>query len=58
LRPDEVDMTKNRLFAIAAVMAVALVGFAAAAHASAGAGHDGGACLACALCEWLSSLHG
>ena len=49
-------MTKGRLFGIAAAAVVAIVVFAASAHAAAGPGHDGGVCLACALCEWLNSL--
>jgi hypothetical protein len=49
-------MTKNRFLVVGGIVIVALVGFAAAAHASAGAGHDGGACLACAVCEWLNSV--
>lgn len=49
-------MTKNRLFVVVGLVIVALVAFGAAAHASAGANHDGGACIACALCEWLNRL--
>lgn len=49
-------MTKGRLFGIAAAVVVAIVVFAASAHAAAGPGHDGGVCLACALCEWLNSF--
>ena len=51
-------MRKGRLFGVAMAAVVAVVVFAASAHASAGPGHDGGVCLACALCEWLTSLHG
>lgn len=50
-------MTKGRVFGIAVAAVVAVVVFAASAHASAGPGHDGSACLACAICEWLSGLH-
>lgn len=49
-------MTKGRLFGIAAAVVVAIVVFAASAHAAAGAEHDGSVCLACALCEWLNGL--
>jgi len=49
-------MSKGRLFGIAAVVVVAVVVFAASAHASAGVGHDGGDCLACAVCEWLNTV--
>jgi len=51
-------MRNGRLFGLAVAAIVALVVFAASAHASAGPDHDGGVCLACALCEWLNSLHG
>ena len=49
-------MKTSRLLLGGALVVVALVVFGAAAHASAGANHDGGACIACALCEWLNSL--
>jgi hypothetical protein len=49
-------MRKGRLFGIAVAVVVTVVVFAASAHASAGPGHDGGVCLACALCEWLNGL--
>jgi len=49
-------MTKGRLFGIAAAVVVAIVALAASAHAAAGPEHDGGVCLACAICEWLNSV--
>lgn len=49
-------MKKRRVFGIVAVAIVAVVVFAASAHAAAGPEHDGGVCLACALCEWLNGL--
>ena len=49
-------MRKSRLIGIAIAAVVAVVVFAASAHAAAGPDHDGGVCLACALCEWLNGL--
>ncbi len=49
-------MSKGRLFGLVVTAVVALVVFAASAHASAGPEHDGSVCVACALCEWLNGL--
>ena len=49
-------MTKNRLFALVALVVVGVVVLGASAHAAAGAGHDAAECVACSLCEWLHSV--
>ena len=49
-------MRKGRVFGVVAAAIVALVVFAASAHAAAGAGHESGVCLACSLCEWLNGF--
>ena len=49
-------MTRNRLFALVALVVVGVVVLGASAHAAAGAGRDAAECVACSLCEWLHSV--
>ena len=49
-------MTKGRVFGIVAAAAVLVVMLAASSHASAGSAHEAADCVACSLCDWLSSV--
>jgi hypothetical protein len=50
-------MKVSRIFGILGIVLVALVTLGVTTHAAAGPmPHDGGGCLACAVCEWLAVM--